>query len=146
MTKEQEKKLDELNKKLSQLNQQVNECHYEIDKMIVESMADFKGSYVVFFDGDEYVFMKVEMQTIRDNGYIVYLQGPAIRLPDDPTTIKSIKDDDGVEVGTYDEHDGFSLKPAVLDGTAYQHIRKITKKEMAFVLEYYFNTMKENIL
>lgn len=144
MTEEQTKKLDEYKEKVRQLNQQLNECYCEMDKIIVESGDDFRGSYVAYFDGDDYVFMKVERQNIRNNGKNINLQGPAIRLCDDP--LSAPKDDDGIDIGSYDEHDGFSFGSGVLEGKTYEHIRKISKKDMSRVLDYYYNSMKENLL
>jgi hypothetical protein len=144
MTEDNKKKYDEYKEKIRQLNQQLNECHCEMDRLIVESSDDFRGSHVAYFDGDEYVFMKVEMQNTRNNGQSISLRGPAIRLCDDPLTAP--QDDDGIDVGSYDEHDEFSFGADVLEGEAYEHIRKISKKDMATVLDYYYRTMKENIL
>ena len=144
MTKELINKLDEFQEKIRQATLQINEYYCEIEKIMVTSGDNYKGSYVAYFDGDDYVFMKVETQNIRKEGKSINLQGPAIRLCDDP--LRMSDSDDGIDIGSYDEHDGFSFGSGVLNGTAYQHIRKISKEDMAFVLDYYYNTMKENLL
>lgn len=144
MTEDSKKKYDEYKEKVRQLNQQLNECYCEMDKLIVESGDDFRGSYAMYFDGEDYVFMKVEMQCTRNEGRSINLQGPAIRLCDDP--LSAPKDDEGIDVGSYEEHDGITFNASVLEGTTFCYIRKITKKDMAVVLDYYYRTMKENLL
>ena len=144
MTEDNKKKYDEYKERVRQLNQQLNECYCEMDKIIVDSGDDFRGSYIKYFNGEEYVFMKVEMQNIRDEGKSINLQGPAIRLCDDPLSMPH--DDDGIDMGSYEEHDGLSFGSCVLEGVSYEYIRKITKKDMAVVLDYYYHTMKENLL
>lgn len=144
MTEDNKKKYDEYQERVRQLNQEINECYCEMDRIIVESGDDFRGSYVMYFDGEDYVFMKVEMQNTRNEGRSINLQGPAIRLCDDP--LSTPKDDEGIDMGSYEERDGITFGSGVLEDTSYQYIRKITKKDMATVLDYYYRTMKENIL
>ena len=142
MTKEQGKKIKDLKEEIHSLQKQINEKEVEIDRVIVEAGANFEGSYVEFYDGEEYVFMKVERQIIRDSGAMINLQGPAIRLDDSPLN----EDYGGISMVSYDESDGFSFGPKVLQGLTVEWIRKITKEDMVFVLDHYIDTMKKNLI
>lgn len=142
MTKEQGKKIKDLKEEIHSLQKQINEKETEIDRVIVEAGANFEGFYVEFYDGEEYVFMKVERQIIRDSGAMINLQGPAIRLDDSPLN----EDYGGISMVSYDEADGFSFGPKVLQGLTVEWIRKITKEDMVFVLDHYIDTMKKNLI
>lgn len=145
MTEEQGKKIKSLTKEINELQDQVREKEYEIERIITESAGSFEGSYVEFYDDDEYVFMKVERQVIRYSGRHICLYGPAIRLPDTPLREED-EDDDGIDLGSYDESDCIQFGPQVLQGSSVSTIRKITKKDMGVVLDYYINTMKKNLI
>lgn len=145
MTEEQGKKIKSLTKEIDELQDQVREREYEIERIIVESAGNFEGSYIEFYDEDEYVFMKVERQVVRYSGRLICLYGPAIRLPDTPLREQD-EDDDGIDLGSYDESDYIQFGPQVLQGSSVSTIRKITKKDMGVVLDYYINTMKKNLI
>lgn len=142
ITSEQGKKIYDLKEEINDLQKQINEKEVEVDRILVEAASNFEGSYVEFYNGEEYVFMKVELQIVREGGIKIYLQGPAIRLSDSPLNDEY----DGVGEGSYDDTDGFSFGPKVLEGYTSEWIRKITKKDMAFVLDCYINTMKKNLI
>lgn len=145
MTAEQGKKVKDLRKEVRSLEKQINEKEVEIERVLVEAGANFKGSYVEFYDGEEYVFMKVERQIIRDSGTMINLQGPAIRLDDSPLNEEN-DECDGISMVSYDEADGFSFGSKVLEGYTVEWIRKITKEDMVFVLDHYIDTMKKNLI
>ena len=145
MITEQGKKVNDLREEVRSLEKQINEKEVEIERVLVEAGANFKDSYVEYFNGEEYVFMKVERQIVRAGGVKICLQGPAIRLDDDPLS-KSYDDYDGISMVSYDEADGFSFGPKVLEGHTVEWIRKITKKDMVFVLDHYIDTMKKNLI
>ena len=145
MTEELQKRFDECKENVRQLNQQLNECYCELDRILVESGDDYRGSYVLFHEtGDDYIFMRVETQTIRNEGRSVQLQGPAIRLCDNPLQMDMY--DDGIDSGSYDEYDIISFNGKALGGNGETSIHRITKKDMKFAIDYYHRMMKENIL
>ena len=146
MTDEQVKKIGGLKKEIIDLQNRIYDKEMEIERIVVNAGGNYEGCYVEYFDGDEeYIFMKVERQNTRNGGRSINIQGPAIRLPDTPLR-EDEDDDEGLDTGFYDEADGITFSPAVLNGTCTETIRKITKEEMAIVLDYYINTMKENLL
>lgn len=144
MTEENKKKLAELEETLRVLNQAVNRCQCSIAEIVTDEGADFEGSYVVYFDGDDYVFMKVEMQNIQGVGRIINLQGPALRLSGNP--LERDEDDDDIDYSNYDESDGFIFTSSTLTEESCDTIKKITKEEMEKVLDYYTNLLKEKLL
>lgn len=144
MTNELSEKIKALGKEISELQDQINDKENEIERLIIGTGGNYEGSYVEFYDGDEYIFMKVERQNIRNNGRSINIQGPSIRLPDTPLR-EGEDDDEGLDMGSYDESDGLSFGPAILNGTRLETIRKITEDEMRLVLDYYINTMKEKL-
>jgi hypothetical protein len=145
LTEEQGKKIKDLKEEIQSLQKEINEKEVEVERVIVESKANFADSYVEFYDGEDYVFMKVERQIVRAGGAKIYLQGPAIRLDDDPLS-ESYNDYDGISMGSYDENDGFSFGLKVLEDCTVEWIRKISKEDMIFVLDYYINTVKKNLV
>ena len=145
MTKEQGKKIKDLKEEIQSLQKQINEKELEIDSVLVEAASNFEDSYVEFYNGEEYVFMKVERQYVRDGGAKINLQGPAIRLDDSPLN-EDYDECDGISMVSYDEADGFSFGPKVLQGLTVEWIRKIEREDMIFVLDYYINAMKKNLL
>ena len=144
MKEEDKKKLEELQETLRTLNQAVNKCQCSIARIITTEGADFEGSYVVYFDGDDYIFMKVELQNIRGDGHIINLQGPALRLSGNP--LERDEDDDDIDYSNYDESDGFSFTSSALTEESYDIVKKITKEEMEKVIDYYANLLKEKLL
>lgn len=136
--------LEQLRAEVSKLNTEVNAKEVEIQNLILESIANFEGSFVRFYDGTNYVFMNVERQIIRDNGSTVVLVGSSLTLSDDPLCFQD--DDDGIDFGIYKEDDEIEFNAKVLEGGRIETIDIITKRDMAFVVDYYFNTMKENVL
>lgn len=145
MTEEQGGRMKALRKEIDELQEQVKKREYEIERIIVESAGDFEGSYVEYFTGDDYVFMKVEQQTTRYSGRHVYLQGPAITLPDTPLLEKE-NDDDGIDEGAYYEVDDIYFTPSVLRGSSVETIRKISKEDMLKVIDYYVDALKKNLV
>ena len=138
------KKLEQLRAEVSKLNTEANAKEVEIQNLILESIANFEGSFVRFYDGTNYVFMNVERQIIRDNGSTVVLVGSSLILSDDPLCFQD--DDDGIDFGIYKEDDEITFNTQLLEGGRIETIDTITKHDMAFVVDYYFNTMKENVL
>ena len=145
MTREQGNKIKNLREEIYSLQRQINEKEVEIDRVLVEAASNFEGSYVEFYDGEEYVFMKVERQYFCDGGVKINLQGPAIRLDDSPLN-EDYDGCDGISMVSYDEADSFSIGPKVLLGLTVEWIRKIEREDMVFVLDCYINTMKKNLL
>lgn len=74
MTKEQGKKIKDLKEEIQSLQKQINQKELEIDSVLVEAASNFEDSYVEFYNGEEYVFMKVERQYVRDGGAKINLQ------------------------------------------------------------------------
>ena len=138
------KKLEQLRAEVSKLNTEANAKEVEIQNLILDSIANFEGSFVRFYDGTNYVFMNVERQIIRDNGSTVVLVGSSLTLSDDPLCFQD--DDDGIDFGIYKEDDEIEFNTKVLEGGRIETIGIITKHDMTFVVDYYFNTMKENVL
>ena len=138
------KKLEQLRAEVSKLNTEVNAKEVEIQNLILESIANFEGSFVRFYDGTNYVFMNVERQIIRENGSTIVLVGSSLTLSDDPLCFQD--DDDGIDFGIYKEDDEITFNTQVLEGGRIETIDTITKHDMAFVVDYYYRTMKENLL
>lgn len=138
------KKLEQLRAEVSKLNTEVNAKEVEIQNLILESIANFEGSFVRFYDGTNYVFMNVERQIIRENGSTIVLVGSSLTLSDDPLCFQD--DDDGIDFGIYKEDDEIMFNTKVLEGGRIETIGIITKHDMAFVVDYYLRTTKENIL
>lgn len=145
MNENVENKIDELSKKMDRLNKELDDCQREIDAIIVGNGGDFKDSYVVYYDGDDYIFMKVEYQDIRGHGRCINLQGPSLALPFNP--LDSETDDDGDSIyTTYDEHNGFTFGAKALNETATEVIRKLTKEEMTKVVEFHSKMVEKRLL
>lgn len=138
------KRLELLRAEVSKLNAEVNAKEAEIQNLILSSGTDFENSFVRFYDGTNYVFMSVERQIIRDNGSTVVLVGSSLTLSDDPLCFQD--NDDGIDFGIYKEDDEITFSTQVLEGGRIETINTITKHEMAFVVDYYLNTTKENLL
>jgi hypothetical protein len=138
------KRLELLRAEVSKLNAEVNAKEAEIQNLILSSGTDFENSFVRFYDGTNYVFMSVERQIIRDNGSTVVLVGSSLTLSDDPLCFQD--NDDGIDFGIYKEDDEITFSTQVLEGGRIETINTITKHEMAFVVDYYLNTTKENVL
>ena len=154
MTQEQTKKIEELRLKIASLNVEINKFESEIDTIIVGAENSFEGSYVCFYNaGEEFVFMKVERQYNRtlpfpsheESPVIINLQGPAIRMPSNPL-LDDEDEYDGVDSAEYDEWDGITFGPQVLQGISANTIERITKEQMETVLDFYFRNVKENLL
>ena len=145
MTTEQGKKIKDLREEVYSLQKQINEKEAEIDRVLIETASNFEDSYVEFYNGEEYIFMKVERQIIRDSGIKINLQGPAIRLDDNPLD-EDYDMGDGIAIASYDVSDGFSFGPKVLEGHTVEQIRKISKEDMALVLDHYIDTIKKNLI
>ena len=138
------KKLEQLRAEVSKLNTEANAKEVEIQNLILESIANFEDSFVRFYDGTNYVFMNVERQIIRENGSTIVLVGSSLTLSDDPLCFQD--DDDGIDFGIYKEDDEIMFNTKVLEGGRIETIGIITKHDMAFVVDYYLRTTKENIL
>ena len=138
------KKLEQLRDEVSKLNTEANAKEVEIQNLILSSGADFENSFVRFYNGTNYVFMNVERQIIRDNGSTVVLVGSSITLSDDPLCFQD--DDEGIDFGIYKEDDEIEFNTEILEGGRIETIDIITEYDMAFVVDYYLNTMKENVL
>lgn len=138
------KKLEQLRAEVSKLNTEANAKEVEIQNLILDSIANFEGSFVRFYDGTNYIFMNVERQIIRENGSRIVLVGSSLTLSDDPLCFQD--DDDGIDFGIYKEDDEIEFNTKVLEGGRIETIDTITKHDMTFVVDYYFNTMKENVL
>lgn len=135
----------DLKEEILQLQNKIDKKKIEIDRILFEADGDFEGCYVEFYDGAEYIFMKVERQIIRDNGSKINLQGPAIKLDDSP--LNEDYDYDGeLGMGSYDYNEGFTFPVIVLDGNKFQRIRKIEKDDMVFVLDHYVDVLKKNLI
>jgi hypothetical protein len=154
MTQEQTKKIEELRQKIASLNVEINKCEAEIDNIIVGAENSFDGSYVCFYNaGEEFIFMKVEKQYNRtppfpspeESPVIINLQGPAIRMSANPL-LDDEDEYDSVDCAEYNEWDGITFGPKVLQGTSANTIERITKKQMETVLDFYFRNVKENLL
>lgn len=145
LTSEERKVITGLKEEIRRLQKQIDEKEIEINRVLVKAAADFEGSYIEYYDGEEYIFMKVERQIIRDGGSKINLQGPAIRLEDSPLN-KDYEEDEEFGMGSYDEYDGFSFGPKVLQGLTVERIRKITRDDMVFVLDHYIDAMKKNLI
>ncbi len=150
MTKEETaEKIDSLTLELQRLKAKAIEKEFEIDRIIIsEYDGDFKGSYVEFCGPRGYVYMKVQHQITQSANRYPYieLQGPAVRLNDSPLYARDEEDDDGIDSGAYEEHDGFAVTVTTLQGASSNKIRKITKEDMEYVLNYYTNTLKKNLI
>ena len=147
ITKDNAKRIDTIEKEIHGLYRQINDRELEIENIYVESNLDFTGSYAEYFDGDEYVFMKVERQynRIKDGKHHgLNLQGPAIRLTDNPLN-EEIEDGENV-IGHYDNMDGIMVGSKVLEGVTVETLRKISKKDMEHVVKVYTDMLKKNML
>ena len=145
MNENVENKIGELKKKMDLLNKEIDDCQREIDEIIVSNGGDFKGSYVMYDDGDDYIFMKVEYQDIRNHGRSINLQGPSLTLPFNPLDGETDNDGDSIYT-TYDEHNGFSFGAKVLNETAPEVVRKITKEDMAKVVKFHNKMIEKRLL
>ena len=146
LTSEKRKVITGLKEEIRCLQKQIDEKEIEINRIITEAAANFEDSYIEYYDGEGYVFMKVERQIIRDGGSKINLQGPAIRLEDSPLN-EDYDESEGLGTGSYDEYDGFDFGPDVLQGCiTVERIRKITRDDMVFVLDHYIDTLKKNLI
>jgi hypothetical protein len=145
MNEKVENKIDELRKEMDRLNKELDDCQREMDEIIVGNGGDFKDSYVVYYDGEDYTFMKVEYQNIRNHGKSINLQGPSLTLPFNPLDGETDNDGDSVYT-TYDEHNGFSFGASVLNETALEVVRKITKEEMSKVVKFHNKMVEKRLL
>lgn len=137
------KRLEQLRAEVSKLNTEANAKEVEIQNLILNSIANFEGSFVQFYDGTNYVFMNVERQIIRDNGSTVVLVGSSLTLSDDPLCFQD--NDEGIDFGIYKEDDEIMFNTQVLEGGRIETIDIITRQDMAFVFDCYVNAMKENV-
>ena len=145
MTNEMERKINDLRGEIQELQKQISKKEAEIHRILTEMSVDFENDYVEFYNGDEYVFMKVENQIIRDAGSTIILKGPAIRLDDSPLR-EHFVDYNEIGMAYYNSYDSLMFTPEVLEERTIDRIRKITKDDMAFVLDNYINTIKKNLL
>ena len=53
---------------------------------------------------------------------------------------------DSVDCAEYNEWDGITFGPKVLQGISANTIERITKEQMETVLDFYFRNVKENLL
>ena len=123
---------------------EINECEAEINTIMIDGSADFENSFVCFDNGTNYVFMNVERQIIRENGSTIVLVGPSITLSDNPLYFQ--EDEETIDFGIYKEEDEITFNTQVLEGGRIETICIITKHDMAFVVDYYLRTTKENVL
>ena len=134
-------KIKSLRSEIIDLNTEISKKEVEINKIWVENEADFEGSYVEFFNGDDYIYMRVEKQTIWKFGYALHLEGPAITLDDSP-----LEDFEDISFASYNESDVLFVDADVLKGIKDERIRKINKKDMKFVVDAYCRTIKDNFI
>ena len=65
-------------------------------------------------------------------------------MSDDPLWFQD--DDDGIDFGMYNEDDEITFDTEILEGGRTETIDIITEHAMTFVVDYYFNRVKENAL
>lgn len=133
-----------LRAEITKLNNEASAKEAEIQNLILSSGVDFENSFVRFFDGVNYVFMNVERQIIRENGSMITLVGSSLTLSDDPLWFQD--DDDGIDFGMYNEDNEITFDTEIFGGGRIETIDIITERAMTFVVDYYFNRVKENVL
>ena len=138
------KQVELLRAEITKLNNEASAKEAEIQNLILSSGVDFENSFVRFFDGVNYVFMNVERQIIRENGSMITLAGSSLTLSDDPLWFQD--DDDGIDFGMYKEDDEITFDTEIFGGGRIETIDIITEHAMTFVVDYYFNRVKENAL
>ena len=134
-------KIEGIMEEITLMEKEIDSKRYEIDKLWIENGADFEDSYVEFFTGDTYIYMKVERQIVMPNGAAVSLEGPMVKLDGNP-----LEDFESVNWGSYSAHDTVCFDAETVRGDSYETIRKITREDMIFVLDTYCRTIKDNLI
>lgn len=145
LAKENVKRVKDLEKDINSLHRVINEKMREVEDIFIEGAGDFKGSYIEYYDGDQYIFMKVERQynRMKDEHCVLNLQGPSIKLFDNP--LREEIDEGGNVVGEFDDMDGFSVGSKVFEETALETLRKITKADMKKVVKTWVAYMNKSL-
>ena len=134
-------RIEELKSKIAKLDRERAEYECEIDKIYVATSHDFEGEYVEFYNGDNYIYMRVEKQLVSNYGFALNLEGPAVEFDSNP-----LEDTESITWGTYNDVEGLYVSASLLKGTSNQTIRKITKDEMIKALDIYFSTIKDKLI
>ena len=137
-------RLNTLKSEITALNTEINTKEAEIQNLLLENCADFENSFVCFDNGTNYVFMKVERQIIRENGSTIVLVGPSITLSDNPLYFQD--DEETIDFGIYKEEDEIEFNTRIFESVGNETIGIINSYDMSFVTDYYFRTVKENLL
>ena len=102
-----------------------------------------------YFDGENYVFMKVEKENVCEEDMRVELNGPAIILDDDPLYDAETWDDEiedtEITSGIYDYWFHVKVLPDTLAGHTFATIKKISKEQFFEVLDSWMDTMKKKM-
>lgn len=140
-------KINEYRSQISDLNKKITEYEAELNKLIVKTKGDFKDSYIEYYDSekDTFVFMHVNRQIFRKDGRLLVLCGPMLKLSDSP--LRFSDDDDGfIDFGWFEDGGEITIDTMVLTDSSFDTIRKITKKEMDKVLDYYSDIVRKNLI
>lgn len=144
MTAEAKNRVIEITTEIQKLQSTINDLQYEIEKINLKENANFTSKFICYFNGkkDEFVFMHVRKQIYRKNGTIVYLQGPAIILDNDPLENEYAE----ICTGRYDENCGIEINEKVITGTTFSKIRVISDMEFITVMDFWFKLMKKVLI
>lgn len=147
ITEEEKKKIDTLREDIRQLDRKRTELQAEIDKLVVGGGAEFEGSFVKYHDDeDDYAFMKVERQSMTNEGRLIYIMGPVIHLDDDPLDAREEDEDPEITYASYEEDGCESIVASMLQDIDICSVEKISREDMEYVFECYRKTMREKLL
>lgn len=144
-TKNETERINCLEKEISELKRQITQKQNEIDKIFLDTETNYEGSFIEYFDSVDYYFMYVKRQRVSkyvDSDYIV-LEGPTLMMSDSPLYMLKEADDDGIDIANFTEEEGLCLEASIFENNGTQTIRKITKKDMQTVVNYYNKTLKK---
>lgn len=149
MKEESIERIEAIKEEIHQLNVEIFTKRREIEKIYLVENTNFKDSYIEYFDGENYIFMKVERENIREEDMRVELDGPAVVLDDnplyDPETWDDEIEDTEITDAFYDSWFHVKVLPDTLAGHTFATIKKISKEQFFEVLDSWMDTMKKKM-
>lgn len=145
MRKETIDKIKALRGEIWELDVEISRKEKEIYDMYSAEGEDYTGSYVEYFDGRDYIYMKVERQTLLPTYHGLTLYGPGIHLASCPFD----EDDDGeIDFGSFYESESIVVTDMTLknDGSTTQTFRRITEENMKDICDKYRNAIYKKML
>lgn len=146
MKTETVERINALSNEIQALNIEINKKQQEIDELYISDVGNFEGSYVEYFDGNEYTYMKVKRQTVHLGARGITLYGPIVCFSINPLPLY-VEPDDVLEYANYYEDESLFVSKAVLsENGSLETIRKISEDEMKAVCDKYRDAVYKNML